>query len=288
MKVLIPGSNGMVARAVTAVCEAAGDEVFPLDRAALDITDGEMVYDVLDRLRPEAVINTAAWTDVDGCELDIERAYAANARGPANLAVGCRRVGASLVTVSTDYVFDGAKMGFYTQRDNPRPLSVYGQAKLEGERTAQAANARTMIVRTGWVFGEHGRNFLSVIGEKLQRGETVTAISDAFGTPTYARDLARRLRELALRDLPGLYHVANPGGGVSYLGYVSELGRILGAAPDLIRSNPMRDVIRPAPRPYNSCLRCLLSEAIGLAPLPVWTEALREFASANFPAERCG
>jgi dTDP-4-dehydrorhamnose reductase len=278
----------MVARAVTAVCEAAGDEVFPLDRAALDITDGEMVYDVLDRLRPEAVINTAAWTDVDGCELDIERAYAANARGPANLAVGCRRVGASLVTVSTDYVFDGAKMGFYTQRDNPRPLSVYGQAKLEGERTAQAANARTMIVRTGWVFGEHGRNFLSVIGEKLQRGETVTAISDAFGTPTYARDLARRLRELALRDLPGLYHVANPGGGVSYLGYVSELGRILGAAPDLIRSNPMRDVIRPAPRPYNSCLRCLLSEAIGLAPLPVWTEALREFASANFPAERCG
>lgn len=282
MKVLIPGANGMVARAVTAVCEDAGDEVFPLDRDALDITDGEMVYDVLDRIRPDAVINTAAWTNVDGCELDIERAYAANARGPANLAVGCRRVGASLVTVSTDYVFDGAKQGFYTQRDDPRPISVYGHAKLEGERTAQAANARTMIVRTGWVFGEHGRNFLSVIGEKLQRGEPVTAISDAFGTPTYARDLARRLRELAVKDLPGLYHVANPGGGVSYLGYVSELGRVLGVDPDLIRSNPMRDVMRPAPRPHNSCLRCLVSEAIGLAPLPVWTESLREFASQNF------
>jgi dTDP-4-dehydrorhamnose reductase len=213
--------------------------------------------------------------------LDIERAYAVNARGPANLAVACRRAGASLLTVSTDYVFDGRHDGFYTQRDNPRPLSVYGQAKLEGERTAQAANARTMVVRTGWVFGEHGRNFLSVVGQKLQRGERVTAISDAFGTPTYARDLAIRLRELVTLDLPGIYHVANAGAGVSYLGYVSELARILPAAPDLIIGNPMSDVVRPAPRPYNSCLRCLLSEAVGLAPLPLWSESLREFAGAG-------
>jgi dTDP-4-dehydrorhamnose reductase len=278
VRILVPGSQGMVARAVVSVCESLGDEVFPLDRSILDITDGVAVYDQLDRIRPDAVINTAAWTDVDGCELNIERAYAVNARGPANLAVGCRRVGASLVTVSTDYVFDGAHDGFYTQRDDPRPLSVYGQAKLEGERTAAGANARTSIVRTGWVFGEHGRNFLSVIGEKLKAGEAVRAIDDAFGTPTYAHDLAVRLRELAQLDLPGLYHVANAGDGVSYLGYVEELARQLNADPALVTGNPMSQVIRPAPRPHNSRLRCLLSERLGLSPLPDWKASLRAFA----------
>lgn len=277
MKVLIPGANGMVARAVIDVCEDANDQVFALDRNALDISDTAAVFDLFDRIRPEVVINTAAWTDVDGCEADIERAYAVNARGPANLAVGCRRVGAGLVTVSTDYIFDGANDGFYTQRDDPRPLSVYGEAKLEGERQAQAANARTTIVRTGWVFGPHGSNFLSVSGEKLKRGEPIRAIDDAFGTPTYALDLAVRLRELAVLDLPGIYHVANAGEGVSYFGFVRELAAAVGADPELVTGNSMRDIVRPAPRPHNSRLKCLLSPALGLAPLPEWQESLRRF-----------
>jgi dTDP-4-dehydrorhamnose reductase len=269
----------MVARALVQACEDRGDEVFPLDRDALDIADAEAVYDLFDRIRPDAVLNTAAWTDVDGCELDIERAYAVNARGPGNLAVGCRRTGALLITVSTDYVFDGAKQGFYTQRDDPQPLSVYGQAKLEGERLAHAANARTMIVRTGWVFGLHGRNFLSVVGQKLLRGESVTAIGDAFGTPTYARDLAVRLRELASLDLPGIYHVANAGEGVSYEGFARELARVLGADQELITGNRMVDVVRPAPRPHNSRLRCLLSERLGLPLLPPWQTSLLDFVN---------
>ncbi|MEO6392384.1 MAG: dTDP-4-dehydrorhamnose reductase [Pyrinomonadaceae bacterium] len=279
MRVLIPGANGMVARAVIDGCEDANDQVFTVDRNALDISDTAAVFDLFDRIRPEVVINTAAWTDVDGCESDIERAYAVNARGPANLAVGCRRIGAGLVTVSTDYVFDGAHDGFYTQRDDPRPLSVYGESKLDGERQAQAANARTIIVRTGWVFGPHGRNFLSVMGDKLKRGEPVRAIDDAIGTPTYAMDLAARLRELAMLDLPGIYHVANAGDGVSYFEYVQELARAVGADPALVTGNPMRDVMRPAPRPHNSRLQCLLSPVLGLAPLPPWQESLRKFVA---------
>src|SRR5439155_13863340 len=121
----------------------------------------------------------------------------ANAQRAENLAIGCRRIGANLVTISSDYVFDGTKSGFYTQRDDPRPLSEYGRAKLEGERLALSALARTIVVRAGWIYGRNGRNFLSKVVEKRLKGEAVMAISDCFGTPTYTADLAKRLRELA-------------------------------------------------------------------------------------------
>jgi dTDP-4-dehydrorhamnose reductase len=216
MKVLVTGAGGMLGRAVVEHCRAGGDEVFAHEHQSLDITQVESVGSAFERERPEVVINCAAWTDVDACERDPQQAHAANALGPEVLAAACRCVGAQFITISTDYVFDGTKDGFYTQRDDPRPTSVYGVAKLEGERRAQAACARTSVVRSGWIFGMGGRNFLSRVFELAESGQTLKAISDAYGTPTYAVHLAARLRELAALDLPGIYHIVNSGTGASF------------------------------------------------------------------------
>lgn len=280
MKVLVAGAGGMVGKAVATCCAALGDDVLALDRQALDITNDQQVRQRLERERPQTVINCAAWTDVDGCEIDSQRAYEVNAHGPEVLAENCRRIGASLVTISTDYVFDGnKKAGFYDQRDDPNPTSVYGEAKLDGERRAQRACARTVVVRSGLIFGVGGRNFLSKVIERSRRGETLTAIADAFGTPTYAKDLARRLRHLAELDLPGVYHIVNRGEGASYQEFA--LTALAAAQCDATRVTPisMDDLNRPALRPRNARLRCLLSEAIGLEPLPFWQDSLKDFVA---------
>jgi dTDP-4-dehydrorhamnose reductase len=281
MRVLVTGAGGMVGQAVVKHCAQVGDEVFAHDRLSLDIADEAQVRAVFERERPEVVINCAAWTDVDKCELNSKRAFKANARGPEILAAESRNISASLVTISTDYVFDGEKTGFYTQRDDPHPLSVYASAKLEGERRAQAASARTIVVRTGWIFGPHGRNFLSRVVELAERGERLKVISDAYGTPTYALDLAARLRHLAELDLPGIYHVVNDGAGASYEEFAREALGAGGLDASILESVKMDSLDRRAPRPRNSRLRCLLSEAMGLPPLPQWRAALRGFVAAK-------
>jgi dTDP-4-dehydrorhamnose reductase len=284
LRVLVTGAAGMVGRAVSEHCRSCGDEVFAYDRGGLDISDAHRVLEAIEKDRPEAVINSAAWTDVDGCESDHARAQAVNASGPENLARASRRVGAVLVTISTDYVFDGEKDGFYTQRDDPNPISVYGVSKLDGERRAQNAFARTIVVRSGFIFGPGGRNFLSTIAERVQRGEGFGAIRDAWGTPTYSRHLAARLRELARLDLPGTYQVVNAGDGVSYEEFARAVVEELQGDQSLVHSVVMDSLKRPAPRPRNSRLRCLLSEAIGLYPLSNWREGLRNFVAVKKPA----
>ena len=269
----------MVGRAVTDYCASSGDTVAAHTHQTLDITDEAGVRAAFEAERPEVVFNCAAWTNVDGCEGDAARAYSVNADGPRILAAEGRRVGASLVTISTDYVFDGAKDGFYTQRDDPHPISVYGAAKLEGERRAQSANARTIVIRTGWIFGAGGPNFLSQVIELARRGTRLRAISDAYGTPTYAKDLAKRLRLLAELDLPGVYHVVNSGEGASYEEFTRAALAFAGCEAE-IESVSMDSIDRPAPRPRNSRLKCLISEAIGLDPLPPWQDSLRDFATA--------
>lgn len=257
-------------------CSKIGDMVIALTRSELDIADREAVSSVLKREKPDSVINCAAWTDVDGCEGNHEQNYAANAYGVENLALGCRRVGANLVTISTDYVFDGAKRDFYTQRDDPNPQSEYGRAKLKGEHLAATSLARAIIVRSGWIFGAGGKNFLSKMPQLLMTGKSVKAITDSTGTPTFAPDLARRLRELAERDLPGIYHVTNSGGGTTYAGFAGKIAAII--APlvnaNLIENVSFAELKRPAPRPQNSKLRCLISENLGFGPLPNWDTAL--------------
>ena len=277
MKILITGAGGLVGKASVEHCLARGDEVVAYEHHALDISDRERVESVITNSRPDAVINCAAWTDVDGCESDAAKAERVNAVGPDNLARACSRANAVLLTISTDYVFDGFKEGFYTQRDDPRPLSVYGHSKLEGERRPQAQHARTIVVRSGYIFGPGGRNFLSTIVDRARRGEKLKAIGDCWGTPTYARDLAVRLRELVELDLPGVYHVVSAGEGASFETFTRAALELAGCEPRMVESVTMDSLARPAPRPRNSKLKCLLSEAVGLSPLPHWQEALAHF-----------
>jgi len=276
----------MVGRALRQHCEASGDLVIPYDHQSLDVSDADLVMQTILANKPDAVINCAAWTDVDGCETDRERAYAANAEGPENLAQASCAVNATLVTISTDYVFDGTKEGFYTQEDSPHPESVYGLSKLDGELRAQAAHfTGTVVVRTGFIFGVGGTNFLSTVVARARRGEKLKAISDSYGTPTYAWDLAVRLRELAELKHAGVFHVVNAGDGVSYREFAQaalDEGGVVGANVEPVLMDSLK---RPATRPRNSRMKCLTSMALGLPALPHWTDSLREFLSLEFPSK---
>ena len=281
MKILITGARGLVGRALVEHCLAGGDEVLSYDHRSLDIADAQAVERAIEQQRPDAVINCAAWTDVDGCETNAEKARQVNSLGPENLARASRKADAVLITISTDYVFDGRKEGFYTQRDQPVPISVYGRFKLEGERRAQEEHARTIVVRTGYIFGPHGKNFLSNVIVRAARGEKLKAIHDYWGTPTYGRDLAMRLRELAVLDLPGVYHVVNSGAGASFETFTLEAFRLAGFSADMLEVVAGYSLGRPAPRPRNSRLKCLMSKAVGLSPLPLWEESLAHFVSTG-------
>jgi len=281
LKVLVTGAGGLVGRAVTSHCEAQGDDLSAFDHRSLDISDAAAVRAALTTHKPEVVINCAAWTDVDGCESDPAHAERANALGPELLATACREVDALLITISTDYVFDGTKDGFYTQRDQPNPISIYGQSKLEGERRSLAAWARTIVVRSGYIFGEGGNNFLSTLLPRAARQEPLKAISDMVGTPTYAPDLARRMRELAGLDLPGIFHVVNAGEGASFEAFARTALDRAGLASAALETVSLADLHRPAPRPRNSRMRCLWSEALHLDPLPHWTDALQTFVNSQ-------
>ena len=281
MKVLITGANGMVARATTTHCQSIGDEVLPVTRQELDISSREAVFDLLKREKPEAVLNCAAFTDVDGAETNREICFAANSDGVENLALASKKIDAAFVTISTDYVFDGAKNDFYTQRDTPNPQSIYAKSKLAGEQRARNVYARSIIVRSGWIYGRGGTNFLSVMHKLLAEGKQIKVISDSYGTPTSAVDLARRLRELAELDLPGVYHVTNSGRGASYAGFARKVCKLGNFDKNLLQVVSVNHLKRPAPRPISSKLRCLFSQKFGLSPLPDWEKALLEFLSAR-------
>jgi dTDP-4-dehydrorhamnose reductase len=286
LKVIVTGAGGLVGRAVVAAFSAQGEAVTGFDHQALDISNEQAVRATFADYSPEVVINCAAWTDVDGCESDKERAMRANALGPELLALACRGTGALLIAMSTDYVFDGQKQGFYTQRDQPNPQSVYAAAKLAGELRAQRSWARTMIVRSGYIFGTGGTNFLSTFMDRACRGERLQVIGDTFGTPTYAPHLAERLHRLARVDLPGVYHVVNSGGGASFAQFAARALELMALDPNLLEVVSVESLSRPAPRPRNSRLQCLLSAAIGLRPLPAWTDAVKEFAAQRTAAAR--
>jgi dTDP-4-dehydrorhamnose reductase len=279
LKVLVTGAGGLVGRAMSTHCAAQGDDVVSYDRRSLDISDATSLHAAFNDTRPDVVINCAAWTDVDGCESDAAHAERANTLGPQLLAGACREINALLITISTDYVFDGTKQGFYTQRDQPNPISVYGRSKLEGERCAQIGWARTIVVRSGYIFGAGGKNFLSTLLPRATRHEPLKAISDMVGTPTYAPDLARRIRELASLDLPGVFHVVNAGNGASFETFARTALEIAGLTSAPLETVSLADLHRPAPRPRDSRLQCLWSEALGLEPLPHWTDALHAFVS---------
>ncbi len=281
MKILITGANGMVARAAIEYCSSIGDEIIALTRRELDIAKCSDVFASIEEHRPEAILNCAAYTNVDGAESEKDAARDANATGAENLAKAALMFDSRFVTISTDYVFDGAGTGFYTQRDTPNPQGVYAVTKREGELAALRSNARTIIVRSGWIYGSGGTNFLSVMHKLIADGKPLKAIGDSYGTPTFAGDLAKRLRKLAELDLPAIFHVTNSGPGTSYLGFAGKICDIGGFDPSLIEPISKNDLTRPAPRPASSKLACLFSEKFGLPPMPNWEEALGRFLNSQ-------
>ncbi len=275
MKIVVTGANGLVGKAVTRVCAAKNDDVVALPRAELDITDPYTVEFVIEIEKPDAIINCAAYTDVDGAESDASECYEVNEIGVGNLAAAAKQFQCGFVTISTDFVFDGEKEGFYTEEDKPNPQSVYGKSKLAGERAAFAAFDQSVVVRTGWVFGPGGTNFLSVLPRLLKEKTGIAAITDSYGTPTYSLHLAVRLRELAFLNRPGIYHVANSGSGTSYHGFTMAAAEMGGYDTSGIREVTASELERPAPRPRNSRLSSVVLRKCGLSELPNWKDSLR-------------
>jgi dTDP-4-dehydrorhamnose reductase len=204
VRVLVTGASGQLGREVVDVF--AGHDVVASDQASLDVADREQVLAVAATIRPDAIVHAAAWTDVDACEGDPDRALRVNAMGTRHVAQAARLVGARVCYVSTDYVFDGAAGRPYTEWDAPNPLSVYGRSKLGGEAELSPEDT---IVRTSWLCGRHGRNFVATVLGRAARGEELRVVDDQHGCFTLAADLATTIRRLVVERLSGLYHVTN-------------------------------------------------------------------------------
>ncbi|HKP68455.1 MAG TPA: dTDP-4-dehydrorhamnose reductase [Pyrinomonadaceae bacterium] len=281
MKVLITGANGMVAGAARAHCESIGDAVVALTRQEMDIADRDAVFRVIEGERPNAILNCAAYTDVDGAETNVDASRHANTDGVQFLAEASREFDARFITISTDYVFDGDYAGFYTEDAAPNPRGIYAETKYNGELAAANANDRSVIVRSGWIYGSGGTNFLSVMHRLLADGKRIKAIKDSYGTPTYAHDLAKRLRQLAATDATGVVHVTNAGDGTSYLGFAEKVCEVGGFDPNLIEAVSHEDLKRPAPRPVSSKLASVRLDSLSLPPLQYWADALSAFMASE-------
>lgn len=281
MRVLITGAAGQVGRELVAWFETAGHhEVIACDRVAVDVADRDSVLGAITSVSPDVVVHPAAWTAVDACEADPERAFVVNALGSRHVADGARRVGAPVVFVSTDYVFDGTKDGPYHEWDEPNPRSVYGASKLAGEREVLALAPGSTVVRTSWVCGEHGANMVKTILRLASEHATLSFVADQRGRPTFAADLAAAIGRLTVERRPGVFHVANAG-SVSWFEFARDVLAAAGDDPDRVHPITTADLQppRPAPRPANSVLDDLAWRASGLPPLRDFHEPLAELVA---------
>lgn len=273
---MITGAGGLLGRSMRARLADSCWRVVALPHAQLDITSEEDVQSAVESIRPDVLINCVATADVDLCEVDPEWAYAVNATGPRFLARACREVGAEIVHVSTDYVFDGSKEGFYTQEDEPNSPSVYGKSKLAGEFAVREEAERFYIIRTSWLFGPGGKNFGSRVIELARKGEHLKGVIDQTSIPTCAADLASRIEEIIDLRAHGLYQVTSTG-PATWFEFARRALDLAGLSGVKIEPVTRAELNQRAPRPHNSAMRCLVSEKLGLSPLRHWKSALPEF-----------
>lgn len=273
MRVLITGSNGQLGRDLARFCADSDDDVLNYPRPSLDVTDESQVRRIVGDLQPEIVFNCAAWTAVDACEADPERADLVNGVAVGHLAAATSDVGAHLVQVSTDYVFDGTKVGPYLESDETNPQSVYGSSKLSGE---QLAGLDASIVRTSWVYSKHGGNMVATLCRLMDSHDTVDFVDDQFGRPTYTGDLARALRSIAVDRATGLFHCSNAG-SCSWFEFAQKVYAAAGQDPNRVRPIASAQLTppRPAPRPANSVLATSKFDA-AFAPLPDYRDGLAQ------------
>jgi len=279
---LIAGAGGMLGHALQAVCSQRGRPFFAPVESEFDITSPEEVSRVVisfAALHPDgALVNAAAYTNVERAEDDPETAFAVNRTGARLLAHAAARAGMPFVHVSTDFVFDGTKDGPYTEDDKPNPLSVYGVSKLAGERVVLAANPTALIVRTAWVFGPYGSNFPTKILERASGSIAITVVNDEVGSPTYTLDLAAGILDLAAAGARGTYHLAGSG-SCTRDEMAREILRLAGLERVKVVPVPAATFPSKAPRPANSVLDCSKAAALG-AVMPDWRDALARFVSS--------
>ena len=283
MRILLTGANGQVGSELRRSLAPLG-EVVAFDRAGLDLAQPDVLIVRVRDVAPQAIVNAGAYTAVDKAESEPEEASAINGTAPRVLAEEARRLGAILVHYSTDYVFDGEKASPYTEADTPNPLSVYGRSKLEGERAVIASGCRHLTLRTSWVYGTRGRNFLLTMLRFAGEGRALRVVDDQIGAPTWCREIADATAALLARpDLAapgadGLYHLS-AGSFTSWFGFARaildspELVR-LGIARPALEAIPTSEYPTPARRPRNSRLDCRRLERRAGLRLAPWDEAL--------------
>lgn len=270
MKWLVIGSDGQLG---SDLMDLLGDRAVGLDVPDIDITDVDSVSDAMYDLHPEIVINCAAYTAVDAAETDEARAEMVNGTGPANIAEAASQ--ARLIHVSTDYVFDGSASVAYPENATPAPRSAYGRTKLSGE-TAVARHPESFIVRTAWLYGVNGQNFVKTMLNLEKTRDTISVVDDQIGQPTWSRDLARQIIALAESDAPpGIYHGTNSG-QTSWFGFTRRIFELIGADPDRVLPTTSGAFPRPAPRPAFSVLGHERWADAGLEPMRPWDQALAE------------
>jgi len=278
MRILVTGAKGQLGQDLVAHLQQRkgpfGEplEVCGLDRKACDISDRSSVNEAVKSIRPDVVVNAAAWTQVDACESDPDRAYKVNALGVRWLKEAAEACGAHLCTISTDYVFSGDKSTPYTEWDEPAPRSVYGASKLAGEKEA---GGDATIVRTSWVCGVGGSNMVKAVLSLMEEGKPMRFVNDQRGCPTFTPGLAVKVADLALEAIPGIFHVTHQG-AVSWYEFVQAILVAAGGDPGMVEpiSTAELDPPRPAPRPANSVLDNAALRLGGFGVLPDFHEPL--------------
>lgn len=275
MKILVTGANGQLGADVVRLFSEKGHDVIGLGRVKLDITDDKMCNRVISELQPEAIIHCAAYTAVDNAETDQDSAYLVNAIGTRNIAVAAERVNAKMCYISTDYVFDGNNSSPYHEYDNTNPLTVYGKSKRAGEHLIQSLCSRWFIVRTSWVYGASGNNFVKTMLKIGQVRDSLQVVDDQWGSPTYTCDLALFLEQLVMTDKYGIYHASNSG-TCTWYEFAKAIFEETGM-PVMVEPCTTEQFPRPAPRPRYSVMEPMAIRVNGFVPIRHWREALQDF-----------
>lgn len=275
MKVLVTGADGMLGRDLRDVLGARGISYSGTNRATLDVTDRNAVRHYLEHLRPDAVVHCAAWTAVDRAEEHAAEVFRVNTDGTRYVAEACAAIGAKLLYLSTDYVFSGTGDQFYEPDDDVEPLNIYGLSKRGGELAVKETLSQYFIVRTSWVFGKHGKNFVQTMLHLAETQREISVVNDQIGSPTYTMDLAYLLSEMLQTEQYGIYHATNEG-VCSWAEFARAIFALSGAATK-VRDVPASLYPTKAVRPYNSRLSKDKLIQKGFSRLPSWQDALRRY-----------
>jgi dTDP-4-dehydrorhamnose reductase len=277
MKVIVTGAKGQLGIDLVNLLTDKGYEIYGYGRNELDITNFDQVKKIISEVNPDVVIHAAAHTKVDLAESEPDRAFLINAYGTRNVAIASQAVGAKLVYVSTDYVFDGTANTPYNEFATTNPLGVYGKSKLAGEQFVRDLHSKFFIVRTSWVYGKHGNNFVKTMLKLAQERDEIMVVQDQIGCPTYTMDLSSCILELIQTEKYGIYHVSNSG-NCSWYEFAKAIFEEAGIE---VKVNPCttKDFPRPAPRPAYSVFDHMSLRLNGFSVIRHWREALGEFIS---------